>query len=57
MVPVSGFLVFTLVLALVALWLAAALLFLLRRKKRSCGSCGGCGGCGGSCAACPHCKK
>ena len=40
-----------LVLALVALWLAAALLFLLRRKKR------GCGGCGGSCAACPHCKK
>ena len=46
-----------LVLALVALWLAAALLFLLRRKKRGCGSCGGCGGCGGSRAACPHCKK
>ena len=46
-----------LVLALVALWLAAALRFLLRRKMRGCGSCGGCGGCGGSCTACPHCKK
>lgn len=33
-------------------WLAAAIVFLRKRKKT-----GGCIGCGGSCAGCKGCKK